>query len=376
MRIPQLVRDKPLMFTTQDHQFMARALKLAYKGLYSTHPNPRVGCVIVRDGVIITEGWHQKTGGPHAEAHAIYQSSENLAGATAYVTLEPCSHHGRTPPCTDALIEAGITKVVVAAKDPNTRVNGGGIGKLKQANIEVLVGLLEDQARELNKGFYSLHEKQRPWVRLKTAASLDGRTAMSSGESQWITEKAARNDGHHFRAQSSVVLTGVNTVLADDPQLTARVDGIERQPARVILDSSLQIPVEAKIFDQSGEVFIFTCASNQHDKLAILKQKGASIIQIKTSQGRLDLPSVLDTLAAMSINEVHVEAGRTLTGEFIRLNLADELLMYLAPTLLGDNARGMFSITGLQKLSEQRKVHWHDQRMIGNDLRLIMRFTD
>ena len=364
------------MFSAQDHRFMDRALKLARRGLYSTHPNPRVGCVIVKDGVIVTEGWHQKTGGPHAEAHAIYQSNENLAGTTAYVTLEPCSHHGRTPPCTGALIKAGVTKVIVAARDPNTRVNGGGIEKLKQANIEVLTGLLESQARELNKGFYSLYEKQRPWIRLKTAASLDGRTAMASGESQWITTAAARNDGHHFRAQSAAVLTGVNTVLADDPQLTVRLDGIERQPARVILDSNLQTPVEAKIFDQSGEIFIFTCASDQHEKFAALKQTGASIIPIKTNNGRLDLSSVLDTLAAMSINEVHVEAGRTLTGEFIKQNLADELLMYFAPTLLGDNARGMFSITGLQKLSEQHKVRWHDQRMVGNDLRLIMRFTD
>ena len=364
------------MFTAQDHQFMARALKLAKRGLYSTHPNPRVGCVIVRDGAILTEGWHKKTGGPHAEAHAVYQSSEDLAGSTAYVTLEPCSHHGRTPPCIDALIEAGVTKVIVAARDPNKRVNGGGIEKLKQANIEVEIGLLESQARELNKGFYSLHEKHRPWIRLKTAASLDGRTAMASGESQWITGAAARKNGHHFRAQSAAVLTGVNTILVDNPQLTARVDGIERQPIRVILDSNLQTPPEAKIFDQNGEVFIFTCLADQNNKFAILKQKGASIIQVKTSDGRLDLPSVLDTLAAMSINEVHVEAGRTLTGEFIKQNLADELLLYLAPTLLGDDARGMFSIDGFKRLSEQRKVLWHDQRMIGDDLRLIMRFSD
>ncbi len=364
------------MFTQQDHYFMARALKLARKGLYTTHPNPRVGCVIVKDNEILTEGWHQKAGGPHAEAHAIYQSSEPLSGATVYVTLEPCSHQGRTPPCTDALIETGVSRVVIAAADPNPRVNGNGRKQLRQANIEVQIGLLEQQARELNKGFFSLHEKQRPWVRLKTAASLDGRTAMASGESQWITSKLARADGHRFRAQSSAVLTGVNTVVADDPQLTARLDGIERQPIRVILDSNLRTPTTAKIFDQSSEVLVFTCQSATKGKASELKKAGASIIHLPSDSGRLNLSDVLDTLAAMEINEIHVEAGQTLTGQFIKQNLADEVLIYFAPTLLGEDARGMFTIPNLNKLSQQKRICWHDQRMVGDDLRLLVRFID
>lgn len=361
------------MFNQQDHQFMARALKLAQRGLYTTHPNPRVGCVIVKNDEIITEGWHQKAGGPHAEAHAIYQTREDLTGATAYVTLEPCSHQGRTPPCSDVLIKTGITRVVIASTDPNPRVNGSGLDKLKQAGIAVDLGLMEDQARELNKGFFSLHEKLRPWVRLKTAASLDGRTAMASGESQWITGEPARLDGHKFRAQSSAILTGINTVLADDPSLTVRIDGHERHPVRIILDSTLRTPTQARLFDSNSEILVLTCEQDDCERALRLKDEGASIIQLAASDGRLSLTAVLDTLAAMGISELHVESGRILAGELLKQGLVDELLIYLAPILLGDQARGMFNISGLDKLLQCRKVSWFDQRMIGNDLRLILR---
>ena len=361
------------MFNQQDHQYMARALKLARRGLYTTHPNPRVGCVIVKDDEILSEGWHQKTGGLHAEAHAIYQASADLNNSTAYITLEPCSHQGRTPPCTDALIQSGLSRVVVAVNDPNPRVNGSGLDKLRQANIKVEIGLMEDQARELNKGFFSLYEKFRPWVRLKTAASLDGRTAMASGESQWITSEPARLDGHKLRAQSAGVMTGINTVLADDPRLTARVDNCDRQPVRIILDSKLQTPIDARLFDSSGEILILTCENADTDSALLLKDKGASVIQLESDDGRLNLASVIDTLTAMSISELHVEAGRVLTGQFIKEGFADEIVAYLAPTILGDGARGMFEIPGLEKLSQQHKISWFDQRMIGNDLRLTLR---
>ncbi len=361
------------MFTAQDHQHMARALKLAYRGLYTTHPNPRVGCVIAKDNEILTEGWHQKAGGPHAEAHAIYQASTSLTGATAYVTLEPCSHQGCTPPCSDALIKAGISRVIIASTDPNPRVNGSGLDKLKQAGIIVNVGLLEDQARELNKGFFSLHEKFRPWIRLKTAASLDGRIAMASGESQWITGEFARLDGHKFRAQSAAILTGINTILADDPRLTVRIDSCERQPIRIILDSKLRTPVNSRLFESKGEILIFTCEAENGEQALRLKDKGASVIQLDSENGRLSITAVLDTLTSMSIWELHIEAGHILTGEFLKQDLVDELVIYLAPTLLGDAARGMFNIPGLEKLSQQKKVSWFDQRMIGDDLRLILR---
>ena len=362
------------MFDQQDYQFMARALKLAKKCFYTTHPNPRVGCVIVRGGEILAEGWTQKAGSAHAEAHAISRSTASLTGATVYVTLEPCSHYGKTPPCSEALIKCAVSRVVVATTDPNPSVNGGGLDALEQAGIEVETGLMQSQAREINKGFFSLHERSRPWVRLKSAASLDGKTAMASGESQWITSEQARTDGHKFRARSAAILTGVNTVLDDDPSLTVRLEGVERQPLRVILDSKLQMPPQAKIFTGGGDVLILTCLDNDNKKATQLKKKGANVLQVETHKGRLNLHKVMETLAAMGINEIHVEAGKTLSGQLIAENLADELVIYLAPTILGDNARGMFHIPGLESLQQQKNLIWQDQRMVGNDLRLIMRF--
>lgn len=327
----------------------------------------------MRDGEILTEGWTQKAGQAHAEAHAISRASSALTGATAYVTLEPCSHYGRTPPCTDALINAAISRVVVATADPNPRVNGEGLMRLKQAGIKVETGLLKAQARQLNRGFFSLHERFRPWVRIKTAASLDGKTAMANGQSKWITGPHARLDVHRLRAQSSAILTGVNTVIADDPSLTVRLDAVERQPLRVILDSNLKTPGQARLFDKGGEIMILSCLNTGHDRAIALKQKGANIVQIESDNGRLSLQKVMETLAAMAIGEVHVEAGRTLTGQLIGKNLADEIVIYFAPAILGDRARGMFDIPELVDLEQQKKMQWRDTRMIGKDLRLTMR---
>jgi len=360
-------------FSQQDHRFMAQALQLARKGLFTTHPNPRVGCVVVKDGVVLAQGWHHKAGEPHAEAHAIASAGTNLSGASVYVTLEPCSHQGRTPPCSQALVDARVARVVIAASDPNPRVNGAGIKQLEQAGIRVETGLNEAAARELNKGFYSLHERGRPWVRLKTAASLDGRTAMASGESQWITGAAARVDGQRLRAQSAALVSGVNTVLADDPRLTVRLDGVDRQPARIILDSSLRTPADARILGQDGQVMIFTILDPSVDAAKRLIDQGAIVIQVEQDKGRPSLPSVLMLLAGMNINELHVEAGRILTGAFIQAGLADELVIYLAPKLLGDTARGMLSLPGLDQLGQHHRIEWSDQRMIGDDLRLILR---
>ena len=334
------------MFDTQDYQFMARALRLAKKSFYTTHPNPRVGCVFVRDGKILTEGWTQKAGSDHAEAHAISKANSDLSGATVYVTLEPCSHYGKTPPCSDALINCAVSRVVTATTDPNPSVNGSGLDALKQAGIVVDTGLMQAQAREINKGFFSLYERFRPWVRLKTAASLDGKTAMASGESQWITSDDARTDGHKFRAQSSAILTGVNTVIDDDPSLTVRLKDVERQPLRVILDSNLQTPVQAKLFTGGGDVVIMTCLDGDHEKAISLKNKGATVLTLDAQGDRLNLHKVMETLAAMRINEIHVEAGKTLSGQFIAQGLADELVVYLAPTILGDSARGHVRYSG------------------------------
>lgn len=361
------------MFSEQDYQFMARALNLAKRCLYTTHPNPRVGCVIARQSNILAEGWTQKAGHAHAEAHAISRADSDLSGSTVYVTLEPCAHFGRTPPCADALVDAAVDRVVIAVKDPNPRVNGMGADRLRDAGITVESGLMEDQAREINKGFFSLHERSRPWIRLKTAASLDGKTALASGESQWITGEAARADGHRLRAQSSAILTGINTVIADNPSLTVRLEGIERQPMRVVLDSGLKTPPQAKLFEKGGEVLILTCLDSQHERAAALKKMGASVMQIESDDLRLDLDKVMQALTEFSINEIHVEAGRILTGQLISKNLADELVIYLAPTLLSDQAQGMFHLPELNSLAEQRRLHWQDQRMIGNDLRLTMR---
>ena len=350
---------------------MAHALRLAERGLYTTTPNPRVGCVIVRDGVIVGEGWHERAGEPHAEAHALRGAGERARGATAYVTLEPCNHTGRTPPCATALIQSGIARVVAAMVDPNPIVAGTGLRALSDAGLETAAGLFESQAQELNIGFVSRMRRGRPWLRMKVAASLDGKTALNNGESQWITGEGARRDGHLWRARSCGILTGIGTVKDDDPQLTVRAVGTTRQPKKILIDSRLDVPLDAKIFDGS-EVLIF-CASADAEKLARLEDKNARVIPLPDEHGKVDLAAMAQELGKRGCNEILVEAGTKLNGSLLRTNLIDELLIYLAPHLLGDIARGMFGVAELTTLSERRELALQEVRQIGHDIRIIAR---
>lgn len=350
-----------------DSQWMARALQLAAQGLNTTTPNPRVGCVMVKGEEIVGEGWHARAGEPHAEVHALRAAGEKARGATAYVTLEPCSHLGRTPPCADALIAAGVARVVCAMQDPNPLVAGQGIDRLRGAGIEVECGLMETEARALNIGFVSRMTRGIPWVRSKIAASLDGRTALANGTSQWITGEAARQDVQHWRARSCAVLTGVGTVLADDPRLNVRID-TERQPLRVVLDSTLRMSPSSRML-QSGKVLICT-ASRDANRSAALAALGAQVIVLADPTGQVDLHAVLHELARRGINEVLVEAGRKLNGALLRAGLADELLLYLAPQLLGDAALGMADLGELLRLEQRVELAWRDVRRVGEDLRI------
>lgn len=359
------------MTLAADAAWMARALQLAERGLHTTSPNPRVGCVLVKDGKNIGEGWHERAGEPHAEAHALRVAGNAARGATAYVTLEPCSHHGRTPPCADALIEAGVSRVVVAMQDPNPLVAGRGIAKLQAAGIAVECGLMEAAARELNIGFVSRMTRGTPWVRSKIAASLDGRTALANGVSKWITSDAARQDVQQWRARSCAVLTGIDTVLADDPQLNVRDADAKRQPLRVVLDTELRISVNAKIL-QGGNVLIYT-ASADTAKQEVLREGGADLVVIQAIEGGLSLPEVLSDLAKRGINEVLVEAGKTLNGALLKAGLVDELVLYLAPQLLGDAARGLADLGELTQLEQRVALAWQDVRHVGNDIRITAR---
>jgi diaminohydroxyphosphoribosylaminopyrimidine deaminase/5-amino-6-(5-phosphoribosylamino)uracil reductase len=347
---------------------MARALQLAERGLCTTSPNPRVGCVLVQGDAVVGEGWHERAGEPHAEVHALRAAGSKARGATAYVTLEPCSHHGRTPPCAEALIAAGVARVVCAMQDPNPQVAGGGLARLCAAGVAVECGLMESEARALNTGFVSRMTRGRPWVRSKVAASLDGRTALANGASRWITGAAARQDVQHWRARSCAVLTGSGTVLADDPQLNVRI-ATERQPWRVVLDSALRTPPAARIL-QGGKVLLCT-TSQDADKRAALEARGAEVLVLADAQGRVDLPALLRELARRGINEVLVEAGRTLNGALLRAGLVDELLLYLAPQLLGDAARGMADLGELTGLEQRVDLAWRDVRRVGDDLRIL-----
>lgn len=357
------------MTLLQDSQFMARALELAKQGLYTTDPNPRVGCVLVKHNEIIAEGWHQRAGGAHAEIDALAKT-DSAAGATAYVTLEPCSHHGRTGPCCDALIQAGVARVVVAMQDPNPLVGGNGIAKLRSAGIQVDCGILEQDAKSLNLGFIKRMTSGYPFVRSKMAMSLDGRTAMASGESKWITSTQSRLDVQRFRAQSSVILTGINTVLADDPLLNVRLDDfLVEQPVRVVLDSALRFPLNARMLAEGAEVWVFTC--NQDEvKQAALEQAGARIFMVETQQGRTDLGQVFKLLAAEQINNIWVEAGATLNAALIENNWVDEWLVYMAPCVLGDSARGLFHLPQIQSMADRKNIQISSVRQIGPDLRL------
>ena len=353
---------------------MADALRLAEQGLYSSSPNPRVGCVLVSDGSIVGSGWHQRAGEGHAEINALSDAGEAAHGATAYVTLEPCSHYGRTPPCADALIAAGVARVVVAVADPNPQVAGAGSKKLRAAGIVVEIGLMETEARELNRGFFTRMARGTPWVRSKTGMSLDGRTALANGVSQWITGEAARNDVQHWRARSCAVLTGIDTVLADDPRLNVRDIKTVRQPMRVVLDSQLRTPFDAKILlgDGGGNVLIYTATSDRR-KNAILEQAGATICVLPGKNGQVDLAEMMRDLAQRDCNDLLVEAGGVLNGALLRAKLVDELLLYIAPQMLGDMARGMAQLGELTDLGQSINLKWHDMRQVGNDLRIIVR---
>ncbi|MBI5626726.1 MAG: bifunctional diaminohydroxyphosphoribosylaminopyrimidine deaminase/5-amino-6-(5-phosphoribosylamino)uracil reductase RibD [Nitrosomonadales bacterium] len=362
------------MLTSQDSVWMAQALRLAELGLYGTSPNPRVGCVLVYGENIVGSGWHQHAGEPHAEVYALSEAGRAARGSTAYVTLEPCSHHGRTPPCAEALIEAGVARVVVAVQDPNPQVAGEGIEKLRAAGIVVECGLMEAEARELNAGFFARMTRGTPWVRSKIAMSLDGRTALANGVSQWITGEAARRDVRRWRARSCAVLTGINTVLADDAQLNVRDMEISRQPWRVVLDSRLRMPLNARILQncERGNVLIYT-VSHDAGKIAALEKSGATVCVMPFGKGHVDLPAVLNDLAKRGCNEVLVEAGSTLNGVLLRAGLVDELLLYVAPQLLGDAARGMAQLGELTRLDQRINLKWQDVRQVGNDLRITVK---
>lgn len=360
------------MFSSDDHAYMSQALRLAERGLYSTSPNPRVGCVIVRDGKVAGSGWHVHTGQPHAEINALNVAGEAAQNATVYLTLEPCCHYGRTQPCAEALVRAKVAKVIIAMQDPNPLVAGKGVSLLKQAKIKVQEGLMGERAKELNIGFISRMTNNRPWVRMKIAASLDGKTALKNGVSQWITGKAARYDGHRLRARSCAVLTGIGTVLKDDPQLTVRFIETSRQPLRVIIDSRLETPVNAKVIRGEGEL-IFT-ASDDKERIAALNNAGARPINLPDENGKIALVKMIQKLADFEINEVLIEAGNKLSGAFIREQLVDELVIYLAPHLIGNTALGMLQLPELTDLSEKYNLQTQDLRMVGQDIRIITRF--
>ncbi len=361
------------VFNAADHEFMARALRLAELGLHSTTPNPRVGCVIVKDGLLVGAGWHRRAGGPHAEVHALQAAGALARGATAYVTLEPCSHHGRTPPCTEALIAAGVIRVVAAMQDPNPQVGGDGLARLRATGIAVECGLLEHEARELNVGFVSRMTRGRSWLRVKLAASLDGKTALNNGVSQWITGSAARQDGHRWRARACAILTGIGTVRDDDPQLNARGVETERQPLKVVVDSRLELPLEAKIL-RDGKVLLVAAQENPR-KAETLRAAGAEILVLPGVGGKVDLSALMLELGRRGVNELHAEAGFKLNGSLIEAGLVDELLLYLAPCLIGDTARGMFNLLPLESLAGKRQLTIRDARMLGADLRLLARFS-
>jgi len=356
------------MSSVRDAFYMAQAISLAKKGRYTTDPNPRVGCVLVRDGEVIGQGWHVKAGQGHAEVEAL-KNVPDAKGATAYVTLEPCSHQGRTPPCCDALINAGVSRVVAAMQDPNPQVSGSGLEKLKAAGIEVICGVLQEDALALNRGFIKRMTDSRPFVRSKLAMSLDGRTAMASGESKWITSNEARADVHRLRAESSAILTGINTVLADDPALNARVDGDVLQPVRVVLDTHLNMPVTAQMAKLPGRSLILTCAQDEQ-KQGALQQAGFEVYQLPCKNGRLDLQAVMDFLGQQQINELLVEAGSVLNGALLDEDWVDEYVIYMAPCILGDQGRGLFNLPGLQQMADKKQLKLHDARQVGQDLKL------
>jgi diaminohydroxyphosphoribosylaminopyrimidine deaminase/5-amino-6-(5-phosphoribosylamino)uracil reductase len=356
-----------------DESYMRRALELAERGLYTTDPNPRVGCVLVRAERIIAEGWHERAGEPHAEIHALRAAGAAARGATAYVSLEPCSHRGRTPPCAAALIDAQVARVVYAIGDPNPLVDGAGAAALRGAGIEVRSGVLAAQAQAQNPGFFKRMRTGLPWVRVKLGASLDGRTALASGASRWITGEEARADVQRYRARSSAIMTGSGTVLVDDPALTVRLEGTTRQPLRVVLDSELRVPASARVYSAAGAALVFT-ANGEASRRAALEQAAVRIETVaRASAGGLQLEPVLRRLAALHINEVWVEAGAHLAGALLRTTLVDELILYLAPSLLGPQALPLAVLPQIARLEQQWRGQFTDCTRIGQDLRLTLR---
>ncbi|MFN3714760.1 MAG: bifunctional diaminohydroxyphosphoribosylaminopyrimidine deaminase/5-amino-6-(5-phosphoribosylamino)uracil reductase RibD [Alcanivoracaceae bacterium] len=368
-----------MTFSDLDRGYMQRALALAERGCYTTDPNPRVGSLIVRDGVVVGEGWHERAGEAHAERHALTRAGEQACGATCYVTLEPCSHTGRTGPCADALIAAGVVRVVVAMQDPNPLVAGQGLERLRGAGIVVECGLLEDQARALNPGFIKRMETGLPLVRVKLAMSLDGRTAMASGESKWITGAGARHQVQRLRARSSAIITGIGTVLADNPALTVRGEdwpdqdypGPVRQPLRVVLDRRLQMPLDAQLLNAPGEVLLISQAAPA--MMAALRERGVEVLPLPGSGSGSDLRELLRLLAERGCNEVLVEAGATLAGAFVREQLFDELVVFMAPTLLGSSARPLLLLPEIATMAEQQRLELIDVQPVGQDLCLRYR---
>ena len=371
------------MNSISDHHYMARALQLAARGIYTTHPNPRVGCVIVKDNIVIGEGWHRRAGEAHAEIYALAQAGDRARGATVYVTLEPCCHHGRTPPCTDALIHAGVRRVIAAMADPNPEVAGKGTERLRSAGIDVVTGVCQAQAEALNPGHIRRMKAHRPYVRCKLAMTLDGRTATAVGESAWITAPEARRDVQRYRARSSAIMTGSGTVLADNPRLSVRVSELGDihedidlqsigQPWRVIMDSGLRTPVTARIFDVPGR-FLIVCADEDAGAKKRLKDRGAAVKGFPGRDGRVDLPRMMQYLSEQEINEVMLEAGPTLSGAMMQAGLIDELIIYIAPRLLGDDARGLFTLPGLNAMSQTVELDILDIRAVGSDWRITAR---
>lgn len=351
-------------FSELDRAMMARALALAGKGLYTATPNPRVGCVLAKDGAVVGEGWHEKAGAPHAEANALAAAGGAAKGATAYVTLEPCNHQGRTPPCAQALIRAGVARVVAAVRDPNPKAQLGA-ETLEAAGIRLDIGLMEDEARELNIGFFSRMTRSRPWVRMKIAATLDGRTALRDGRSRWITGPEARADGHHWRARACAILTGIGTVKADNPRLTVREVATPRQPLRVVVDSRLEIADGARILE--GErVLVFAGREGR-------TPKNAEMVALPNANGKVELPAMLAELARRGVNELHVEAGFRLNGSLVREGCVDEFLVYLNPSLLGDSAQGMVDLPGVDALEARPRLRLHAIARLGDELRILAR---
>jgi diaminohydroxyphosphoribosylaminopyrimidine deaminase/5-amino-6-(5-phosphoribosylamino)uracil reductase len=358
-------------FSAEDHALMARALALAERGRETATPNPSVGCVIAKDGRVIGEGWHERAGGPHAEAAALAACREPAEGATVYVTLEPCSHHGRTPPCADALVAAGVARVVAALEDPNPLVKGRGLARLRGAGIRVETGLAAAQAREAHLGFVSRMSRGRPWIRIKAAASLDGRIALASGESRWITGEAARRDVHRLRARSCAMLTGIGTVLRDDPELTVRHVPCERQPRRIVIDSRLDLPPTARIL--SGAPPLVLTVSADRARREALEARGAEVVVVPAEGAKTDLAAVARLLAERGFNEVTVETGTKLNGSLLRAGVVDEIVLYVAPMLMGEAAQGLFALGELTALGQALRPAIVDVRRVGEDLRLTAR---